>query len=275
MNYSSESGGAIEIISTTATQIKIKIPAKMSSNNTVICGPESATIEVTVKDKKATIAGVEFSPLPYVGSFLYHYGWFDHPSVTRIGDSLMMSGGLMGTKGPASPLWSKVRLSIAGKNMPIKRRTIGLESGWAFYLDAKEFGEIHCEEGEDGWNARELPFTFSIEGTDKSATRNMRVEYLPTPSTSCVDCPNIISKSLGGNPVWKISGKDMFFKEARFSPSNCGGTSQSIAISGGVFTDEIQVSIPLSIMAAGCSYGVTLVDHCDGTRYMGAVSITD
>jgi hypothetical protein len=273
MNYSSESGGAIEIISTSETQIKIKIPAKLNINNDVVCGPESATIEVTVKDKKATIANIEFSPLPYVGAFQYHYGWFDHPSVTRIGDSLMMSGGLLGTKGPSSPLWNKVRLSIAGKPVPIKFRSIGLESGWAFYLDAKEFGEIHCEEGSDGWNARELPFTFSIEGTDKSATRNLRVEYLPTATSFCSDCPTFISKSAGGNPVWKISGKDMFYKEARFSSSNCNEVSQSIGITSALFGSELDVAIPLSILSEGCSYSIFLVDKCDGVKLMGGITI--
>ena len=187
MQYTSATGGDIEIISATATQLKIKVPLKLIQGNPA-CGPLRADIEVSVKDKKDTYEGVTFGPLPYIGTFNYHYGWFDVPNVTRIGDSVMLRGGLLATGPNGSEYWDDVRLSIDGKNIPIKFRSVALESGWAFFLPVKDFAEMNCSEEPDGWGAREMDFKFYIQGTEKSASRKLFVKYLPDQGASCFSC---------------------------------------------------------------------------------------
>ena len=67
----------------------------------------------------------------------------------------------------------------------------------------------------------------------------------------------------------------MYYKEARFSSPNCVGTPQSIAITSDLFSSELDVAIPLSVMNAGCSYSVYLVDECHKVKLMGGVTIQD
>jgi hypothetical protein len=262
LQYTSGTGGDIEIISATATQLKIKVPLRLSQGNPS-CGPLSADIEVSVKDKKDTYEGVTFGPLPYIRNFNYHYGWFDVPNVTRIGDSVMLRGGLLATGPNGSEYWDDVRLSIDGKNIPIKFRSIGLESGWAFFLPVKDFAEMNCSEEPDGWGAREMDFKFYIQGTEKSASRKLFVKYLPAQGASCFSCPVSVSLSSGETPEWVIHGLNMNYSEARFSPTVCGGPSQGMSIAAGEWTDEIKFEIPLSILAAGCTYNVALTNVCD------------
>ena len=271
MQYTSATGGDIEIISATATQLKIKVPLKLIQGNPA-CGPLRADIEISVKDKKDTYEGVTFGPLPYIGNFIYHYGWFDVPNVTRIGDSVMLRGGLLATGPNGSEYWDDVRLSIDGKNIPIKFRSVGLESGWSFFLPVKDFAEMNCSEEPDGWGAREMDFKFYIQGTEKSASRKLFVKYLPNQGASCFSCQPTVSLASDETPEWVIHGQNMNYSEARFAPTACGGPSQGMAISSGQWTDEIKFEIPLSILAAGCNYNVYLANKCD-TTYISQIYI--
>lgn len=278
LNYTSAAGGDIEIVSASATQLKIKVPVKLAHNvieniEVPSCGPRSADIEVTVKDKKASFTGVDFRPLPTISGFLYHYGWFDYPKLTRIGDSVMIGGGLLATPPNSSKYWDDIRLSINGANMPIKFRTIGLESGWAFYLSADQFGEMNCSEEPDGMAAREMEFKFFLEGTDKSASRMLYVQYLPSMIASCKECPSPLNKAAGGNPEWVVTGQNMYYTEVRFSPvSPCTGATQGMAITSDPWTEEIRFEIPLSILTENCGYGVFLANEC-GVKYIGQVGL--
>ena len=273
LQYTSEAGGDIEIISATATQLKIKVPLRLNILGDPACGPLTADIEVSVKDKKDTYEGVTFGPLPYIGNFLYHYGWFDVPKVTRIGDSVMLDGGLLSTPVKGSEYWDNVKLSINGKNIAIKHRSIGLESGWAFYLPIDEYAEMNCSEDPDGWGAREMEFKFYIEGTQKSASRMLYVQYLPVHSVSCEDCPSPLSKLAGGNPEWVVRGKNMYYTTVSFSPlGSCSGSSQEMDIVLVPWTDEIRFTIPLSILTADCAYSVHLTNECE-TVLIGQLGI--
>lgn len=272
LNYTSVQGD-IEIVSASATQLKIKVPLRKTSMGNPICGPHKANLEVTVGDKVATFEGIEFAPLLVIGSFAYHYGWFDVPNVTRIGDSVMLSGGLMATSPNSSKYWDKLRLSIDGTNIAIKYRSIGLEHGWSFYLPVEDFGEINCSEEPDGWGAREMEFKFYIEGTDKSVSRMLYVKYFPASTASCDLCPSPLSKLAGGNPEWVIKGQNMNYSEVRFSPLNpCGGSSQGMAITADAWTDEIRFTVPLSILSGNCGYGVHLTNECQST-FIGNIGI--
>ena len=271
LQYTSGTGGDIEIVSATATEIKIKVPLRLIQGNPA-CGPLRADIEVSVKDKKDTYDGVTFGPLPYIGAFNYHYGWFDVPNVTRIGDSVMLRGGLLATGPNGSEYWDDVRLSVNGKNTPIKFRSVGLESGWAFFLPVEEYAEMNCSEEPDGWGAREMDFKFHIQGTEKSASRKLFVKYLPDQGASCFSCPLSVSLASGETLEWVIHGLNMNYSEARFYPMACPGPSQGISIAAGKWTEEIKFEIPLSILAAGCKYDVALTNVCD-TLFINQVSI--
>ena len=274
LNYTSAAGGDIEIVSATATQLKIKVPLKVNGLGEPQCGPLKANLEVTVKDKKATIENVTFGPLPFVGGFAYHYGWFDLPKVTRIGDSVMLNGGLLATPVNGSEYWDDVRLSINGTDIPIKYRTVGMDAGWSFFLPVKDYAEINCSQEPDGWAAREMDFKFYIQGTSKSATRKLFVQYLPAQTTSCDVCPSPISKSAGGNTQWKIKGNNMYYTEVRFTPyAPCAGSSQGMAIVHEPWTDEITFAVPLSLLTVDCGYAVHLTNECIST-FIGNVGAT-
>jgi len=271
LQYTSATGGDIQVISATATQLKIKVPLRLVQGNPA-CGSLSADIEVSVKDKKDTYEGVTFGPLPYIGTFNYHYGWFDVPHVARVGDSVMLRGGLLATGPNGSEYWDDVRLSIDGKNIPIKFRSAGLESGWAFLLPVSDYADMNCSDEPDGWGAREMEFKFSIQGTGKSASRKLFVTYLPDRAASCSTCASSVSLASDETPEWVIHGLNMYYSEARFFPAACGGPSQGMAIASGLWTDEIRFEIPLSILSAGCAYNVYLTNQCD-TTYLSQINI--
>ena len=272
MNYTSETGGVIEIVSATTTQLKVKIPLKLV-NDKPSCGPESVNLEVTVKGKKGTKEGVKFNALPWIGEFNYHYGWFDIPSVTRIGDSVMIAGGMLGFKSRESELWKDIKLYIAGDLTAAKYRTVGMESGWVFYLPAEKYGIVgNCSEEPDGWAAREMTFTLSVGG--KSVSNDLYVQYLPDMSVSCEDCPTKTADLNPADPKWELSGKNIWFTEVRFNPAPpCGGPSQGMALNKGkIFADEIIFQVPLAMLEGGCTYSVFLSDECDRSELIGSFS---
>ncbi len=261
INYTSD-GGAIEIVSASATQLVIKVPVRRNPFGDIVCGPSMAGIAVPVGGNQATSTGNKFRALPFLGLFTYHYGWFDVPNVTRVGDSVMISAGLLGEAPRQNPDWEKLKLLINGVNMPYKFRSIGLESGFAFYLPVSEYAVINCTEEPEGWGARLMEFKLKIEGTDKFSKRDLYVKYYPEQVASCSECQTTVSKSSSG-VVWKITGKYMSYTEARFSPYEpCTGPSQGVAITASLWTDALQFTIPTSILQANCSYSVSLHDEC-------------
>lgn len=268
LNYTSETGGVIEILHATTTQLRVKIPYK-EINNTPVCGPERATLEITVDGKTAKKEGMEFNALPYIGEFNYHYGWFDIPSVTRIGDSVMIEGGMKGYFSRESELWDDISLTIDGAPVAIKDRTIGLESGWAFFLPVEDYGEVSCSDEPEGWApARKMNFTISVAG--KSASIELYVQYLPAMSVGCEDCPGTTAELNPSNPVWKLTGNNIYFSEARFIPQPpCQGSDQGVLLNKATFADEVTFQIPLAILTSPCEYAVVLTDHCDRSELIG------
>jgi hypothetical protein len=262
INYTSD-GGAIEIVSATATQITIKVPVRRNPFGDIVCGPSMADIEITVDGNKATSTGHKFRALPFLGLFNYHYGWFDVPDVTRVGDSVMISGGLLGDNPKQNPDWTKLKLLVNGANMPYKFRSIGLESGFAFFLPVETYAEINCTEEPEGWGARLMEFKLAIDGTDKFSKRDLWVKYYPEQVATCTECATSVSKSGGSSALWKITGRYMSYTEARFAPVEpCTGASQGVAINASLWTNQLQFTVPTSILTEGCAYAVTLHDEC-------------
>lgn len=260
INYTSD-GGDIEIVSATETKLTIIVPGWKPTGE-YLCGPTAADIEISVNSNTAVSEDHTFGQIPYLEGFNYHYGWFDLSHMSRVGDSVLIDAGLRGANQLQSPYWNDLRLSINDKSVPFKYRTIGGESGLAFYLPVSEYAETNCTTEPDDWGAREMKFTLSIRNTNKSASRNLYVQYYPEQASSCAICPANLSKSEGGNPFWRITGKNMSYNEAIFTPIACSGTPQGVTITAGAWVDELQFSIPLSILSIGCTYAVTLSDGC-------------
>ena len=65
----------------------------------------------------------------------------------------------------------------------------------------------------------------------------------------------------------------MNYSEVRFTPiAPCSASSQGMAISANDWTDEIRFTVPLSILASGCSYSVYLTNNCH-SDYIGNIVI--
>jgi hypothetical protein len=101
------------------------------------------------------------------------------------------------------------------------------------------------------------------------------VQYLPERSTSCDVCPSNLSKLSGGNPEWVVKGKNLYYTAVSFATGGtCSGPPQEMDIVHHPWTDEIRFTIPLSTLAAGCLYGVTLINECE-SKYIGQLEVTD
>jgi hypothetical protein len=276
VDYTTEEGGDMQIVSASATELKVTIP--MEEQNFGDCGPEYATIEVEVKGKTAKIENVKFVGPPQVNRFEYHWGWWDMPTITKIGDSVLLGGGLQGGYADESPYWNKLRLSVDGKAVPIKYRKVSNSTyGWALILPTSEFGEVNCDDGELGWNERLMTFKFFIEGTDISDERKLNVQYLPDDvAVTNVEGPTSVSKSATLNPEWHVDGIDMYYDKVRFVPQGgCGGNvSHEVSVSPSVgFKTELFFGIPLVLLTEGCTYAVVLKDPCDGGKSIGSITI--
>ncbi len=152
--------------------------------------PEKASIEVTVGDKKAKIDNVTFYGLPYVDSFLHHYGWSDMPSVTRIGDSVMIAGGMRGAYARDSKYWDDIQLKINDGLVPIKSVQSVLNPDGYILFDAKDFGEIKLR-----YRSRRLGCPgdefriFNRRHRKKIRPKELAGhQWLPHESAYCVDC---------------------------------------------------------------------------------------
>lgn len=274
--------GDIEIVSASKTKLVIRVPYIKDETPEVTHtrGEEYAKIEVTVKNTKDTSDVVKFLGLPRVGNFEYHYGWYDIGGVTRSGDSVILNGGFYGLKTGAGEAYhkqagtyDKLRLRVDDIEVPIKYRKISNSiQGWALYLPSDKFSVVRCDEGSEG--DRDMLFEFYVLGTDKKSSRLLSVTYLPSDEIKTVTGPMVVSKSAGGNPFWTVTGKDMYYHNARFVPKTCSGESTEIQVAApGTINQEFTVGIPLSFLEEGCTYSIILVTPCDDFQQIGTVAI--
>jgi hypothetical protein len=284
-NVNWTSDGDVEIVSASADELKIRVPYSTTTgaqNVVVHQGLDYTRIEVAVGDKKDTTDVVKFIGLPYVSNFEYHYGWWDLPTITRIGDSVLINIGFRGMSGASSAhpknagLLDKLSLTIDGHPVPIKRRRISNSThGYACYMDTKTFGEINCSEEPSGWGARKMKFEVTVDGTDKKGEHELFVQYLPTPIIESVEGPDIVYKDEGDiNPPIVIKGKDMYYENARFVPFGCEGPT----VEGGglgtdaAFSDEYATHVPVGLLNV-CNYTVYLIGPCETLELVGSVEV--
>ena len=277
-------GGDIEIVSASPTNITIRVPYNIDvvGGTTHYNGEDFARIEVAVKSEKDTSEQVKFIGMPRVGNFDYHYGWYDLGGVTRSGDSVVISSGFYGSASGAGELhpkqagvYDKLRLTVNGIPVAMKPRKISQSiNGFGIYLPAEEFSEINCDEGANGWGDRAMNFELSVLDTDIKSSRTLYVTYLPETSVSYADGPAQVSKSVGGNPYWTVTGDDMYYSHAVFHPGCGGATNAEVLIATpGTINTEYQISIPLSLMVENCPYTIYLKTPCDETKLIGNVTI--
>lgn len=277
-------GGDIVIVNASPTNITIRVPYVTEESNGVThyWGEDFAQIEVTVKTEKDTSEQVKFIGLPRIGAFEYHYGWFDLGGIARSGDSVVLGGGFYGSLSGAGELhpkqageYDKLRLTVGGVPVSMKARKISNSvKGFGIYLPANEFSEIKCEDGDNGWNDRAMNFELSVLNTDIKSSKTLYVTYLPESSLDLADGPPQVSKAVGGNPFWAVTGDDMYYSLAIFDPACDGVANAEVEIATpGTINKEYQITIPLSLMIENCTYTIYLKTPCDEIKLIGSVHI--
>lgn len=273
--------GDIEIVSASKTKLVIRVPylVEEQASGQHIWGEDFARIEVAVKNEKDTSEIAKFMGLPHVGKFQYHYGWFHLAGIARSGDSVILGGGFWGSWSGAGELhpkkagvYEQLRLKVDGIPVPIRYRKISNSiQGWALFLPAEEFSEVVCAEG---WGDRPMTFEFFVNGTDKKASRELGVTYLPKSEYYDVTGPSEVSKAAGGVPAWTVTGKNMIYHVARFVPECGHATTATTSIANeNTIKSEYTIGIPLSLMEANCLYKVYLLTPCDQSKSIGSVYI--
>ncbi len=273
LNYTSD-GGDLQIVSASATQLEVRIPFAYNSFGDPSCGPSTVDIEVTVNGKKGTLTGIKFTGLPYIGKFRYHYGGFGDPNYHTLGDSVLLSAGILGLHQKASPWYEKLRLSVNGIIVPFKFRSILLEYGAAFILLPEIFSDMSCPMGTDGYaNARKATFRFYFDGSDQEVNRELYIAKLRHPTFACTDCKTTVSKTNNETVVWEIKGSYMTFQAGIISPTNPAGCGSPQEFGIASSPETIKFSIPTAIQSVDCTYSIFLKDHCGENTPIGTVTI--
>ncbi len=273
LNYTSD-GGDLEIVSASETQLQVRIPFAYNSFGEPSCGPSTVDIEVTAKGKKGKLTGVKFTGLPYIGKFSYHYGGFGDPNYHTLGDSVLLTAGVLGLHQKESPWHDKLRLSVNGEVVPFKFRSIAKQYGPAFVLLPEIFSDVSCPMGIDGYdNARKATFRFYFNGTMKEASRELYIAKLKKATFACHDCESTVSKTNDETVVWEIRGSYMMFQSGVISPTSptgCGSTQEFEIVPN---AELIKFSIPTAILTVDCSYSIFLTNHCGHNTPIGTVLI--
>ena len=277
-NSSCPGGNDFQVISASATQLKVKLPLGKYTSSHRKCGPAYDVIIVTMNGKKDTTDLVKHIGWPNIGGVCTHFGqWAGDYLIPGDSTALNVSGAT-GIYAGVNNSNTNASLTVDGKNIPIGWRnysicTFGL--GGTITLDAEVFGELKCA-GDPDWNngQRKLLFKLFNPGTERFDTASYFVHWLPRMTYGGAAGPATVSISAGGFPQWTINGRYMYYQKARFVPVNCTGTPQEVAINhNGKFYNSGTFPIPLSVLSADCSYQIFLVTHCGTLRLIGDIKI--
>lgn len=273
-----------EVLSATATQLTIKIPYTTGPGG-FPCGPDlGASLRITVKGKPTAISPqlVKTMGFPVPISFCDNYGGGYYASAAaRPGDSVLLTyAGLGLINLHNSGNQSKIRLMVGNKSIPVKIRP-GVSGcgtwGLTFKLELLDFGAAACSPLDPAWSlaGKKNIFKLSLEGVSQSAvTKEFFVANLPYATYTGFSGPAQVSKSAGGNPFWTVTGKNMHYHRVRFDAlAPCTGTSGEVSTVCNSFCDQFSFDIPLSLLNAGCTYSVRLIDQCGSTKLIGSVKI--
>lgn len=270
-----------EVVTASETKLTVKMP--FTIDNDLPCGHSNATIRVIVNGKmgasQSSVKGIGFA-VP--AGFCYWYGGaYYAPGAIRVGDSAMLEYGGHAVGGLTSTgTISKLRLSVDGNAVPIQYRpgVSGCDSrAVTFVLDANKFGETKCEPKDAYWGGtgKKRNFKFYIEDQPQSeVTKEYWVFSLPDAEFAGASGPTTVSKAAGGNPEWTVTGKNMFYDKVRFiAQQPCTGTVEALTTCTNSFCEQFVFGIPLSLLSAGCTYTIVLVDVCGGLKSVGSVKV--
>ena len=270
-----------EIISASATKLVVKVPFTTEQN--LPCGNSWANVRVTVKGSFAiSPSAINCMGFPIPAGFCGWYGGgFYAQGAIRVGDSVLLEYAGHGVSNLESAgNISKLRLSVDGSPVPIvlRKGISGCSSrGITFLLDAKKFGEAKCDPKDPTWggSGKKRSFKFSLDQVPGSeVAKEYFVFSLPKATYGGATGPTTVSKSLGGTPEWKITGKDMFYNKVRFmAQAPCSGTVEAFTTCTNNFCDEFVFGIPLSLLNADCTYNIALVDDCGTLKQVGSVKV--
>lgn len=272
-----------EVVSASATQLVVKAPWTTLSSD-LPCGHTYAKVRVIVNGKMGeSPETVKFVGWPVPAGFCYWYGGaYYAPGAIRVGDSAMIEYGGFGVGNlNASGNLTKVRLTVDGAPVPITHRpgVSGCDSrAFTFKLDENEFGDPgKCDPIDSYWGGmgKKRTFKFFIQDQPQSEySKEYWVFSHPKPTYSGASGPTSVSKAAGGNPQWTVTGKNMFYNKVRFTAlSGCTGTAEALTTCTNEFCDQFVFGIPLSLLTAGCSYSVSLVDVCGGFKLIGNIAV--
>lgn len=267
-----------EILGLSSTQVKIKAPiAKLSSGN--YCGPNSLAVIVKAGGKTDTTGYVKMLGWPRIIDVCYHYGGFSGNYFTPGDSAVLTLEGATGLGAGVNNYNKNVKLRIGNDDIPFTWENFtgcGNAGGAKITLDISKYAEQKCP-GDAGWNNgwRLLNFTAYVPGTNRMVSKDILVYWQPTTRYYGFSGPLVVSKS-GGLPIaqWTVNGRHMFYNKVRFTPLNCNGTPQEMTIySGNGFYNTNTFDIPLSVLSAGCSYNVSLINRCGNVRGVGTIQI--
>lgn len=271
-DFTSQSGN-IKIVSVSNTQLRITAPLKTTpgGNST---GPDYAKLVVTVKSKSDTSGNINFVGFPILGSMCYHYGGLSHGATTRPGDSVILQASIQGLNAAASGYMDKLKLFIGTSPVNYLRRTISICSGMAFNLDPYVYCDLNnCTviPGTIGEPARKRTFRLWIDGTNKETSAEYFILNHPIMSIHQVTGPTSVSQSAGGNPILDITGKFIYISKIKWITN--GHSVITGSSNGGGLTNQLQVTVPLSILLANKTYSIVGETNCGTQVGLGSIQV--
>ena len=270
--------GAFDVNSATATQLKIKLPLGTMTNSTIKCGPSLDPLIVSANGKSDTTDAIRFLGWPRIQSVCTHFGGWSGNYVIPGDSTAINMTGATGLYASFNNHNTNAVLEVDGVPIPVAWRKItscNSNLGGVITLEKEIFAKLKCSTDADWGNGgRMLKFKISNPGTNRFDTASFFVDWLPTQGFfSFSGSPNI-SVAAGGFPSWSIKGKNMTYLKAKFTPTNCNLTPQTVTINhDGDFYDQGTFPIPLSVLNVGCNYSVSIINHCGQERVLGSVKI--
>ncbi len=277
-----------EIISATATGIKVRIPkiAKTKASGEVYYdGPDwGDRIIINIKGKKDTTEALKIA------------GWSDINDVyaAEDGNTIMLSSGqyieleISGATNALAPPEAErnveLRAVVKGESHLISFEWVEHSNNQAtakFYLDPKIFADVTVCDGDNEWNNgyRDIEFEVKVPGRNAETTKKFKMKWHPISNTDAVYGTLTFHKTpepYPTNPAMIVTGVNMYHKMAEFVSYADPTLSTSIAIvtdGPPVFYAEGSISIPLYQLIEDHTYKVLLVDPCGKKKYFRDVKI--
>ncbi|MBX2920787.1 MAG: IPT/TIG domain-containing protein [Chitinophagaceae bacterium] len=269
------------VVSATATRLVVKVPY-IKKENGVYCGADYGRVRVTVGNQSVTREQAVKFVGPLKINICHPFGITigAYPNTYRTGDSSVMTAHLYTLYGRESGYYDKIKLYINGSPVNtvdryFKGATCG---GLTFKLEPEDYADINNCTIPDGYNGdqpvRKFRFIAKVDGTAFADTTDGYVFNHPKMSISGSNSPGSVSKSAGGNPTVKVTGKYMYFTRVRWS-DGLSPAFHTDAPPISMNDTETSIYIPLSLMLPGRTYNAVAIGPCDLEVPLFGVSIVD